>query len=291
MFRMSLLDDLAAEMGPANPNPRPLHELLRNNPAAAKLQELGYTYAHLGSWYREFTRSDIADYVESPDFQVDFGQVVLENTAAPFVQGLLAIATATEPGGALGPRARATLDQFERVESMAAIESPKLVYAHFLVPHPPYTFLEDGTIDPPNATFESQLLFTNSQIRHLLEPLLALPEEEQPIIIIQADEGPFPARYAEEGQAFDWTSATDDELLMKFGVLSAWYLPGEGGDPPIPPGTTLVNTYPEILRRYFGFDVPRSPDRSYGSRNGRIYDYVDLTERLDEAWERSTSAP
>ena len=283
MFRMSLLDDIAVEMGPDNPNPRPLQQLLLNNPAAATLQQLGYTYAHLGSWYREFTKSNIADYVASPDYQVDFGSAVFENTAIPFARGLLALVTATGPSDGVEPWAQATLEQFERVESMAELPSPKFVYAHFLVPHRPYVFLEDGTVDPQHATYESQVLFANAQIRRLLEPLLAKSEDEQPIIILQADEGPYPARYDEEGTSFDWASATDAELVTKFGILSAWYLPGPEGDAPLPGGTTLVNTYPEILRRYFGLDIPYAPNRSYGDRYGRLYDLVDLTDRLSAA--------
>ena len=116
-------------------------------------------------------------------------------------------------------------------------------------------------------------------------PLLSKPEAERPIIILQADEGPYPARYDDEGAGFDWATATDEELLTKFGVLSAWYLPGPEGDPPLPAGMSLVNTYPEILSRYHGLDLPRSPDRSYGSRFGRVYDFVDITDRLAGAVE------
>ena len=49
VFRMSLLDDVALEMGADNPDPRPLRELLRNGPAVATLQGLGYSHAHFGS--------------------------------------------------------------------------------------------------------------------------------------------------------------------------------------------------------------------------------------------------
>ena len=39
-----------------------------------------------------------------------------------------------------------------------------------------------------------QLAYTNSRIRAFVEGLLALPEDQQPIIILQADEGPCPDR-------------------------------------------------------------------------------------------------
>jgi hypothetical protein len=35
-----------------------------------------------------------------------------------------------------------------------------------------------------------------------------------------------------------------------------------------------------LLRRYFGADIPSVPDRSYLPRAGRLYDYIDVTDRL-----------
>ena len=73
---------------------------------------------------------------------------MLDNTAIPFLRGLMAITTPAEPGEQLEPWAEATLYQFERVDSMAEIDGPKLVYAHFLVPHRLCVFLEDGNRPP-----------------------------------------------------------------------------------------------------------------------------------------------
>ena len=42
--------------------------------------------------------------------------------------------------------------------------------------------------------------------------LLAVPPDEQPIIIIEADEGPYPERYNRDQGGFDWSVATDEEL-------------------------------------------------------------------------------
>lgn len=46
---------------------------------------------------------------------------------------------------------------------------------------------------------------------------------------------------------------------------------------------SLVNTFPEIYRRYFGMDDLYEPDRSYTSQGGTPYDLTDVTERLDRA--------
>ncbi len=39
------------------------------------------------------------------------------------------------------------------------------------------------------------MTYLDTRIKALLEPLLALPEEERPIIVLMADEGPYPKRY------------------------------------------------------------------------------------------------
>ena len=53
-------------------------------------------------------------------------------------------------------------------------------------PAPPALRLPRGRhVRPDEATFRSQLTFTNESLKRFLEPLLALPEEERPIIILQ----------------------------------------------------------------------------------------------------------
>ena len=44
------------------------------------------------------------------------------------------------------------------------------------------------------------------------------------IIMLQADEGPFPARYQDDEWGFKWRDATD-ELEEKFGILFAMRVP------------------------------------------------------------------
>lgn len=278
VFGMSLHDHLALKMGAENPNPQPLMRLLRNNTAAASLQKIGYRYLHVGAGYL-FADSDIADHVEVPGFEYSFTSTLHGKTAMPFLSALLAFAT-LEREETLSGYAAQVLYQISRAEAMTNVTGPKFVYAHFFLPHRPYVFLEDGTVAPERATYETQLRFANSQIRRLVEPLLDLPEEEQPVIIIQADEGPYPERHAEDWADFDWATATDEELLAKFGVISAWYLPGPEGEASLADDLSLVNTYPELLQRYFGAEVPREPDRSYIPRAGRLYDHVDVTDRL-----------
>ena len=122
--------------------------------------------------------------------------------------------------------------------------------------------------------------YTNDRLREVLGSLLALPEAKRPIIIVRADEGPYPAAYQHLGDAFDWASATPDQLEEKYGILDAMYLPGPPGAEPVPSTLSSVNTFRLLFRRYFGADLPDLPDRSYTSTKAEPYDFLDITDRL-----------
>jgi hypothetical protein len=269
------LDELAQGMGPDNMNTGPLIDRIRNSRAGALLQSIGYRYVHLGSWFAKTRGSDIADSVRHPNVQASFLDAFLSRS-------ILSLAWKNITDGTQMIR-ESTDYQFDELHAIVSEPGPTYVFAHILLPHPPFMFLADGNLDPGRATYESQLRYTNSRIQELVESLLDVPEPERPIIILQADEGPFPARYAADHTEFDWSAASDEELLMKFGILNAMYLPGPEGVAPVRPDLTAVNTYPELLRRYFGSTIQDLADRSYAFRNDKPYDYFDITERLADA--------
>lgn len=286
-FDMSLLDDVALEMGPDNPSWDPLFDLVASSPVGSTLQDLGYRYVHVGSWFRQTAGSETADLVVRPVHRIDLRSVLVDQSAITGLAALADIVLSAAPRGSDERLAETTLTQIERVHDVVEqTGEPKYVFVHLLLPHEPYVLLGDGTIAPDEASFATQLEFANAALDDLVSKLLDRPSEDQPIIIIQADEGPYPEGYDPEYTDFDWENAPDEALVTKFGVLNAMYLPGEEGAEPPPDGMTLVNTYPEILSRYFGLDFERQEDRVYVSTDGRPYDRQDITDDLAAAEER-----
>jgi hypothetical protein len=100
--------------------------------------------------------------------------------------------------------------------------------------------------------------------------------------MIQADEGPFPARYRDDEWGFDWRAATDEELEEKFGILFAMRVPdadleAEGFHDAITP----VNTFRMLFNARFGTDLVLLPDRTWAHEDlYHFYDFVDITDRL-----------
>ena len=278
---MSLLDDLAQGMGAGSSSLTPIYDRIEGSRVGSMLQDIGYRYVHVGSWYAWTRDSEIADSVRHLNKYKSFSSSLIARSILSL--GTVRMRSESE-------MAADTLDyQLTELDAIASESSPKYVFAHILLPHPPFIYLADGTYAPGEATFESQLRHLNTLILDYVDPLLALPEDERPIIILQADEGPYPAGFAGGEDGFDWATATDEELLVKFGVLNAMYLPGPGGLEPLPEAMTVVNTYPELFRRYFGASIADLPNESFTSTTGRPYDLANVTERLDRAEARLVS--
>jgi hypothetical protein len=135
---------------------------------------------------------------------------------------------------------------------------------------------------PREVNYVDQMRYANAQVLKWLDSLLDVPPAERPIVVVQADEGPFPIRYARNEAAFDWTTATPDELEEKFGILSAFYLPGKTAEEAgLYDSITPVNQWRAIFHAYFGLDLPLLPDRNWTFTNQlHIYDQIDITDKV-----------
>ena len=157
------------------------------------------------------------------------------------------------------------------------------MFAHILLPHEPYLFDADGrclslaeaAARDPEAGYLAQLRYANLLVADLVAGLLDRPGRK-PVIVLQADEGPFPERY--RGGALSWHEAEPAELRMKSGILNAYYFP-DGDYAALYAGITPVNSFRTILNKYFGTGLEHLPDRIYASPDVfRIYDFFDVTD-------------
>jgi hypothetical protein len=291
VLNLDYLDQVVARQGPDSGDYGPLNEMLQQHLVGRFLREQGYRYVHLGAWFNPTRTIAIADENLEHDTTTEFEAVMYDTTAMPLIASLVA------PPEAMPPHDQKHVDaarfQFRMLPRIMREAGPKLVTAHILLPHDPFVFDEHGNYvsdDEQKSTtveerFRAQLEYTNSRIKEIVGQLLAVPADRQPIIIIQADEGPYPARYKADQQAFDWSTATSAELETKYGILDTFYLPPDDGvpaDAPEPyPTMSSVNTFRLVLDRYFGLDLPFLPDRSFTSRSpDRPYDLAEITDRL-----------
>jgi hypothetical protein len=247
--------------------------MISNHRVARSLKPLGYRYVHIGSWWGPTGSNPLADINVPYTGVAEFPSVFLQTTAAWPVIDLI--------GGGLGRRRDwiGVQQQFEALVRSRAVPGPKFVLAHILSPHEPFVFDRHGNFVTEEQegrrskarNYVEQMLYVNGKVQELVETLQAGPDD--PVIVIQSDEGPF------EGPA-GWRKASDSLLRRKFGILSAFYLPGVG-DPEPYASITPVNTFRLVFNRYLGANLPFSPDRSYVYADlEHLYALVDVTDRL-----------
>jgi hypothetical protein len=141
----------------------------------------------------------------------------------------------------------------EKLDDSVRVEGPKYVFAHVLIPHPPFVLgpngeeivMDENTGDRPTdrktykVGFVYQTIYTNTRIIEILRNIIE-QSETPPIIIVQGDHGPHVGK---------------KEVTS---ILNAYYLPGgyDGLYETISP----VNTFRFILNRYFGQDLEMEED-------------------------------
>jgi hypothetical protein len=107
-------------------------------------------------------------------------------------------------------------------------------------------------------------------VLEVVDRLLDVQAGDEPVVILQADEGPFPDAYRRNETNFDWLSATPDQVQQKFGILNALYLPGvDGGQAGVTPRLSPVNEFRVVFNAYFDADLPLLPDVTFLSPNNR----------------------
>jgi hypothetical protein len=289
-LNLRFLDELAAQMGPDSDDAKPINEMIQEHEVERFLHDRGYRYVNIGNWWGPTKKVRSADVNPTMDGATDFEVVLERTTFEPTLDDLRNVPD--PPSHHLLHRA-SSLFALRALDELRTVPGPKFVMMHVLLPHEPYVFDAFGDYPPAEVQaartlddgYREQLKFTNAEIRRIVDELLAGPDETDPIVIIAADEGPYPDRYAANQVGFDWGIATPDELETKFGILNAMYLPGEApADAPAPyPSMSSVNTFPIVFNRYFGTDLPLHPDRSWSSASWvRPYDLTEITDRLPD---------
>lgn len=283
---MTQLEDLVARMGPESADEAPLTVAIRDHAVGRFLRDRGYRIIQLGSWFMPSAQSAIADTVLVPSTGNDFDRLFRETTLLALWEELT-----VPPIGHNDAQhrdfARYQLHELEHLRT-APHREPRFIFAHILLPHPPYVFDEQGGYPtaeeraaPEPERYARQLAWTEAQIGAFVERLVDVPEAERPIVIVAADEGPYPPRYQATMKTFDWRTATDEELVIKFGTLLAIELP-MAGEPRVTERMTTANIFRLVLARAFGADLPLLPDRSWASLDAtHPYRLIDITGDLD----------
>jgi hypothetical protein len=249
------------------------------------LKALGYRYYHVSNWWTPTATNVDADRVFHYDGQDEFSTVLAQTTLLRAV---------TEPDAAptdpwdWAVLRQHTLYELNVLDDLPELPGPKFSFVHILLPHPPWVIDADGSaMDREQVAAQGDkesmvryLRYGNDRILAAVDRIRA--HSANAVIMIQADEGPFPARYQDDEWGFEWRDATDEELEEKFGILFAMRVPGADLDAAgFTDDITPVNTFRVIFNARFGTDLPMLPNRSWAHEDlYHFYDFFEITDRL-----------
>jgi hypothetical protein len=174
---------------------------------------------------------------------------------------------------------------FAGLQDLPQSESPRLVFAHIIAPHPPFVFAADGSPVTPDVPFSlrftsvgqdlpsgeyiegyrNQVAYVNSQLEAVVTHLLE-DSDVPPVIVLFGDHGP------------DSNSGRVSYIQERMTNLIAIRAPT--GDAGLYPDITLVNVFRVIFNEVFGADYPLLPDRVLYSEYDTPYDFRDVTDKI-----------
>ena len=150
------------------------------------------------------------------------------------------------------------------LKRLPEMEGPKFVFAHFLVPHPPFIFAPDGEFTWAESQvkgYASNAKFIDSQIVPVVAEIIK-KSKTPPVIIIMGDHG-----------ATGVPSLETPERRMS--ILDAYYVNGQAKQD-LYETITPVNSFRIVFNHYFGTHYPLLEDRSYHVTNMKKFnqDYL-----------------
>lgn len=257
----TLAMDYLAETGDDISNPHPFYETVQgDNPVVATLRSWGYQFAlYPGGLYAATQCTGLEDAC--------LNNVSLDSSDWALLS-MTPIASLIE-----GPRtAQRHADMSSPLSVLKSLEdhptqAPRFVVAHLLDPHPPYYRSGDdcsvrnvsfnlGAPWEPDEDYVNAVRCLNELLDAMVEHLIEIDPDA--VIVIQGDHGPNRGVGFEQGH--DVSSWSDEQMRVRFNVLSAMRVP-KGCD--VPEMMSLVNTFRVVLSCLSGEAIPLLPIRTF----------------------------
>lgn len=283
----TLLDPM---IGPMQDQPNdwvPIYRSMRDNAALRFFDAQGYRTHFAGSWWEPTRFSPVAD--ESIELRAvpQLARLAIDTSSIgawlkalqiPYVDGR-------------GDQCFRAVEKFRRLKQLARDGTRKYVFAHFLVPHPPFVLNADGSCrsleEARRASrrdnYVAQIQFANREVLMLVDAILAGPRPA--VIVIHGDEGPWPEPHFHNEHGLgtdavdvDWNRVSDAKLREKMSILLAARSPD--GPPKQMPQSPL-QIYSAILNEHFSSRAPLPKSGYYVfESDAQLYRFQNVTGRL-----------
>lgn len=276
---------LSDEMGEESNDRRPFKKLIKNNRVYKLLKENNYKFVVLPATWTGVDKNLNADIKINSTTDINsFNEMLISIT----------------PFGAFFNRKigsdlhrKKILYNFDNIPKIAEIDSPTFVYAHLLIPHPPFVFGPNGEpINPKGKSigldgdyyfevypdkneykkkYKDAVAFVNKKLKTMVDEIID-KSDQSPIIILQADHGPGLMTY--------WEDPEKTNMKERLSILNAYYLPEEAKNN-LYETITPVNSFRIILNYLFNTKLELLEDKNYFATWSHPYKLIDVTELLN----------
>ena len=271
-----------------------IYPLFRNYEVGKVFKEHGYRVIQLGSWFTYTHQDGIADenYALGSSRQI----VKLDAFASKLISttALYPILEEVAPGVIKNNNYEShylyTEYQRQKFGEIVDEDGPKFVFAHVLVPHDPFVYdascnlIEQGASEARELVvgYADMVQCANVIAGTMIDQIRLAAQEAgrpDPVILIQADEGSYPLlEWRHEVGPYD--SQTTKQLLERFRILNAYYIPNGGGSG-LYQSITPVNSFRVLFNDLFDANYEKLPDTNYRFKDGEhMFDYIDVTQQL-----------
>lgn len=276
-LNMEYLNHLSDKIGTDSRDRKLPNELFTNNKVMKILKSNGYNIVNLSL---NFIKLSDHDLCLNLFFTKEFEVILWESTIAkPLLITIMGIDQAHRD---------LILCKFSQLTKLnQTIEQPFFVYAHFILPHPPYVFGEDGEPVTPKSlsldadvwddkpSYVNQVKFSNKKILETID-LILTESDIPPIIIIQSDHGT-PTLLG--GSGLNWNNVSEDSIKERMSILNAYYFP-ENANMLLYETITPINSFRLIFNNYYNGTFDLLEDKMYYSNYKNPYNFTDVTNLL-----------
>ena len=226
-LNMQYINDLVNQVGENSSNVKPLYEMIEKNKIWQNLKSQGYMFIQAGSFWTGTAVNKYADRNINITLFSEFSEILFNKSIFYPVTIKLGI----KIFDTRYTQWRRETYKFDELAKIPNINIPTFVFSHFLLPHEPYVFdkygnyisEEQAVLRVERDKYIDQLIFANNKILRLIDEIIIKTKDVQPIIIIQADEGPYPESYKQNSLTYDWSRAIEADIDEKMSILNAYY--------------------------------------------------------------------
>jgi len=284
-LNMNYLPDIDKRINKDQYQPEVLKDLIRHNKVRKLLSDAGYKFVSVENSYlgTQIPDADIYIRQSTNNYFNSSANEYLTPFEEMFIKTTVGVALYRLPLGDVTKwvqresfpyydRARNQLFQLDTLSDLVYVPGPKFVYVHLNIPHRPFIFQADGSIqnDPgyysndggainqeyENKGYTDQIDFINNRLPTIINHIIT-NSKNQPIIIIQGDHG----------------LDTKNRSL----ILNSFY-PAERLKNHLYPSISSVNTFRVVLNSILNTSFEILPDISMSSPGQERFDFSEISD-------------